>query len=163
MDAIQLNSHDFGKYKSELESRYSCVKTYLLTDRQKVILNRVLAPTADKTTWYQSLAYIILDKQLENLLDEEEAYLIENLIHVFKELDKYIDLSKREFNNGENFIRVEMISQDGAMSPQVIHLTDSKAAEAKKLEAQISTMLSGNDDVDAYALLNIIKKRLGND
>lgn len=163
VDAIQLNSPDFGKYKSELESRYSCVKTYLLTDRQKVILNRVLAPTADKTTWYQSLAYIILDKQLENLLDEEEAYLIENLIHVFKELDKYIDLSKREFNNGENFIRVEMISQDGAMSPQVIHLTDSKAAEAKKLEAQISTMLSGNDDVDAYALLNIIKKRLGND
>ena len=112
---------------------------------------------------YQSLAYIILDKQLENLLDEEEAYLIENLIHVFKELDKYIDLSKREFNNGENFIRVEMISQNGAMSPLVIHLTDSKAAEAKKLEAQISTMLSGNDDVDAYALLNIIKKRLGND
>ncbi|MCR9012142.1 hypothetical protein [Gabonibacter chumensis] len=163
VEALQLNSPEFSKYKVELENRYSCVKTYLLTDRQKVVLNRVLAPSTDRVTWIQSLAYVILDKQLENLLDEEEEYLIENLIHVFKELDKFIDLSKRDLDNCENFIRVEMISKDGAMSPQVIHLTDSKVTEAKRLEEQITKMLSGNNDIDAYALLNIIKKRIGND
>lgn len=82
----------------------------MLTDKQKAILNRILSPATDKISWYQSLSYIILDKQLDNLIDEEEAYLIDNLIHLFKELDKYIDISRKNLAHEDNFIRIEMIS-----------------------------------------------------
>ena len=163
VDSLSLNSTDFIQYKKELEERYSCLKTYLLTDKQKSILNRILSPAADKVSWYQSLAYVILDKQLENLLDEEEAYLIDNLIHLFKELDKYIDISRQNLEHEDNFIRIEMISNDGAISPQVVRLNKSKIDVAQKIEKQIDKLLSGDSEVDAYALLMILKRRLGDE
>ena len=67
--ALNLKSSEYSEYKQELEKRFSLVKTYLLTDRQKPILNRILSKSPDKKTWYQSLAYVILDKQLENMLN----------------------------------------------------------------------------------------------
>ena len=163
VDSLSLKSTDFIQYKKELEERYSCLKTYLLTDKQKAILNRILSPAADKVSWYQSLAYVILDKQLENLLDEEEAYLIDNLIHLFKELDKYIDISRQNLEHEDNFIRIEMISNDGAISPQVVRLNKSKIDVAQKIEKQIDKLLSGDSEVDAYALLMILKRRLGDE
>ena len=160
VDSLSLKSTDFIQYKKELEERYSCLKTYLLTDKQKAILNRILSPAVDKVSWYQSLAYVILDKQLENLLDEEEAYLIDNLIHLFKELDKYIDISRQNLEHEDNFIRIEMISNDGAILPQVVRLNKSKIDVAQKIEKQIDKLLSGDSEVDAYALLMILKRKL---
>lgn len=81
VEELGLKSKEFASYKSELDQRYSSIKTYLLTERQKTFLTRVLAQTTDRVTWYQSLAYVVLDKQLETLMDEEEAYLIDNLVH----------------------------------------------------------------------------------
>lgn len=158
--ALSLKSSDFSQYKKELEERYSYVKTYLLTDRQKTILNRILSQSTDKITWYQSLAYVILDKQLENLLDEEERYLIDNLVHLFKELDKFVDISNNTLGQKDNFIRIEMIANDGVVSPQIVRLNNNKLDVAQRIEKQINNLLSGDNEVDAYALLTILKKRL---
>ena len=154
---------EFSTYKQELEERYSCIKTYLLTERQKAILTRIISKTTDRTTWYQSLAYIILDKQLENLLDEEEVYLMDNLVHSFKELDKFIDVSGLDFKSDDDFMRFELISNQGAMTPQIIRLDQSRAEKAKRIEKRIDDLLSGDNEVDAYALLSILKKRLGDE
>ena len=86
---MNLNSNEFSSYKIELENRYSCIKNYLLTDKQKTILTRITSNAIDKKNWYQSLAYVILDKQLENIIDEEESYLIDNLIYSFVSKWKY--------------------------------------------------------------------------
>lgn len=163
VNSLCLKSTDFIQYKKELVERYSCLKAYLLTDKQKTILNRILSPTTDKVSWYQSLAYVIIDKQLENLLDEEEEYLIDNLIHLFKELDKYIDISNKNLEQKDNFIRFEMISNDGAISPQVVRIHNDKIDVAQKIERQIDNLLSGDSEVDAYALLMILKKKLGDE
>lgn len=163
IEALNLKSSDFFQYKNELEERYSCVKIYLLTDRQKTILNRILSQSTDKITWYQSLAYVILDKQLENLLDEEETYLIDNLVHLFKELDKFVDISNNTLGQEDNFIRVEMISNDGVVSPQIVRLNNNKLNVAHKIEKQIDKLLSGDNEIDAYALLTILKKKLNDE
>ena len=97
------------------------------------------------------------------MLDEEEAYLIDNLIHLFKELDKYIDISRQNLEHKDNFIRIEMISNDGAISPQVVRLNKSNIDVAQKIEKQINKLLSGDSEVDTYALLMILKKKLGDE
>ncbi len=158
VEALNLRSSDFGKYKVEIEEKYAQVKTYLLTDKQKAMLARIVAKSVDKITWYQSLAYLVLDKPLEQLLDEEENYLVDNLVHVFKELDKFVEISG--FNKEDDFFRFELISNDGMMTPQIVHLNDAKTKKAAKLESRIDALLSGDDDVDAYALLSILKRRL---
>ena len=163
VEEMGLKSNEYTSYKSELEQRYSSIKTYLLTERQKTFLTRVLAQNTDRVTWYQSLAYVVLDKQLETLMDEEEAYLIDNLVHSFKELLKYTEISNKTLNSDDNFFRFEMIANDGVLTQQVVQLSTSKAKQAKALEAKINELLSGDSDIDAYALLSIIKKKLNND
>ena len=56
-----------------------------------------------------------------------------------------------------------MISNDGAISPQVVRLNKSKIDVAQKIEKQIDKLLSGDSEVDAYALLMILKRRLGDE
>ena len=161
--AINLTSKDYSEYKKEVIQRYSNVKTYLLTEQEKTFLTRVLANASDKKKWFESLAYVIIDKQLENILDEEENYLIENLIHSFKELDKYIDVSNKNFKTDSKFIRFEMISDTGTVSPQMILLNEKKASDAEILEKKINDLLSGDNEIDSFALLSIIKKKFNND
>ncbi|MBQ8360778.1 MAG: hypothetical protein IJX44_02375, partial [Bacteroidaceae bacterium] len=163
VEELGLKSKEFTSYKAELDQRYSSIKTYLLTERQKTFLTRVLAQNTDRVTWYQSLAYVVLDKQLETLMDEEEAYLIDNLVHSFKELLKYAELSNKGLTSDDNFFRFEMIANDGVETQQVVQLSTAKAKQAKALEAKINLLLSGDNDIDAYALLSIIKKKLNND
>lgn len=56
-----------------------------------------------------------------------------------------------------------MIANDGVSTQQVVQLSTAKAKQAKALEAKIDLLLSGDSDIDAYALLSIIKKKLNND
>ena len=163
VEELGLKSKEYTSYKVELEHRYSSIKTYLLTERQRIFLTRILAQNTDRATWYQSLAYVVLDKQLESMMDEEEAYLIDNLVHSFKELLKYAELSNKGLTSDDNFFRFEMIANDGVSTQQVIQLSTTKAEQAKALETRINELLSGDSDIDAYALLSIIKKRLNDD
>lgn len=163
IDELGLKFKEYSLYKVELEQRYAPIKTYLLTERQKTFLTRILAQTTDRVTWFQSLAYVVLDKQLEALLDEEEAYLVDNLIHSFKELLKYVDISNEGLTSKDNFFRFEMISNDGASTQQIVQLSTTKAKQAEALEAKIDKILSGDSDIDAYALLSIIKKKFNDD
>lgn len=163
IDALNLKSTDFTGYQKELVQQYSSIKTHLLTNKQKAFLNRVITATADRKTWFESISYSVLDKKLENLLDEEEEYLIDNLIFSFKNLLKYVDISKFNVDDDNKFFRVELISKEGELQPQVITLNSKKESKAIELETKINKLLSGEDDVEIYALLNILKKKMSNE
>ena len=97
---------------------------------------------------------------MDTLLDEEESYLIDNLVHSFKELQKFIDVSNKNFTPSDHFIRFEMITAQGAIDPCIIQLNNQKTEQAQSLEKQIDQLLSGDNEVDAYVLLSIIQKKL---
>lgn len=163
IDALNLKSTEFTSYQKEVALKYSSIKTHLLTNKQKAFLNRVTAATTDRKTWFESICYIVLDKKLENLLDEEEEYLIDNLIFSFKNLLKYVDISKFNVDDDSNFFRVELISKDVELQPQVIILDSKKESKAIDLEAKITKLLSGENDVEIYVLLNILKNKMSNE
>ena len=161
--SLQLNSSDFIEYQKVLINQYASVKSHLLTNKQRTFLNRVTVATTDRKAWYESICYVVLDKKLENLLDEEEEYLVDNLIYLFKDLLKYVDISKLDIEEDENFLRFEIISRDKGVQPQVVKLNSKKEIEAIKLEEKINSLLSGNEDIEIYALLNILKKKMNNE
>lgn len=163
LDALHLKSSNYAEYKTEIDERYNAIKVNLLTAKQKTFITRVLSPSNDRQVWYQSLAFVILDKQLDNILDEEEEYLIDNLIYSFNELSRYIDLSKCDLNEDDNFIRFEMISNSGQLEPQIIRIDNANIKTAKTLEDQINSILSGNPELDLYALLNVVKSKIGHE
>ncbi len=163
IEALNLKSKDFAEYQKEFISKYSSIKKHLLTTKQKAFLNRVTSATTDRKAWFESISYIVLDKKLETLLDEEEEYLIDNLIFLFNDLLKYVDISKLTVDKDEKFFRFELISKEGELQPQVVTLNAKKETEVNELEAQINKLLSGNSDVEIYTLLNILQKKMNNE
>jgi hypothetical protein len=75
-------------------------------------------------------------------------------------LQKFIDVSNKNFAPSDYFIRFEMITTQGAIDPCIIQLNNQKTEQAQSLEKQIDQLLSGDNEVDAYALLSIIQKKL---
>lgn len=163
VDTLNLNSKEFNEYQKELTEQYSSIKSHLLTSKQKTFLNRIISKTNDRKAWFESICYVVLDKKLDEMYDDEEEYLIDNLLFLFKDLLKYVDVSKLELSNEDHFYRFELISNEGLSDPQIVKLNAKKESQATLLEEKISTLLSGETDVDMYALLNILKKRIYND
>lgn len=163
IEALNLKSTEFKEYKLEIENRYKGIKNHLLTSQQRTFLNRILSPFEDRTLWLQSLAYVVLDKQLESILDEEEEYLIDNLVYLFNELFKYVELSEQNISKEDHFYRFEMISNAGKINPQVLRLNSKNEEKSKMIEQKINDLLSGDTEVDVYALLTVIKSKLNDE
>lgn len=163
VDALGLKSIDFETYKQEISYQYSFIKTHLLTNKQKAFLNRVVGDAIDRKTWYESISYVILDKKLDELLDDEEEYLIDNLIFSFKNLLKYVDISKHDINEEDKFFRFELISGREGTRSQVIVVNPKKESEIIELEKKIKKVLSGENEIEIQALLNILKTKMQND
>lgn len=163
IDALGLESTDFELYRKELVIRYSSIKTHLLTNKQKAFYNRVMGETSDRKAWFESISYVILDKKLEDLLDEEEEYLVDNLIFSFKNLLKYVDISNSNIEDNNKFIRFEMISKAGGIQSQIAILNPNKQDRVIELQEKIQSLFSGEDDVEVNALLNILKNKMSND
>lgn len=162
-ESLNLKSSDFTIYQKELISKYESIKVHLLTTKQKAFLNRVTSVASDRKSWFESICYVVLDKKLDTLLDEEEEYLIDNLIFSFKGLLKYVEVSKLSIAENEQFFRFELISKEGELQPQVVTLNTQKESKAIELENKINSLLSGDNDVELYALLNILKKKINNE
>lgn len=76
---------------------------------------------------------------------------------------KYVDISKFNVDDDSKFFRVELISREGELQPQVITLNSKKEGKAIDLETKITKLLSGEKDVEIYALLNILKKKMSDE
>jgi hypothetical protein len=160
IDRLRLKSHNFEEYKVELELRYKNVKTHLLTTKQRNFLSRVLSPLKDRQSWIQSISYIVFDKQLETIHDDEEEALIDNLVFLFNELVKYVEISKIVKSEQDKFFRLELISSSGELKPEVFRVPESKERDVESLENKISQLMTGNNDVDICSLLSVLKKKL---
>ena len=160
IDKLRLKSKEFEAYKIELEKRYKNVKTHLLTTKQKNFLSRVLSPLKDRKSWIQSISYIVFDKQLELIHDDEEEVLTDNLIFLFNELSKYVEISNVIKTEQDKFFKLELISSTGELKPQVFRIPESKEHDVEALEKKINQLLTGNYDVDICSLLSVLKKKI---
>ena len=96
IDELGIKTINFLEYKSIIEDRFKNLKVNLLSKKQKSFLNRLLMHQEDKTLWYESICYILLDKSLESIKDNEINNLIEslryNLLTLTKLLRKILNL-----------------------------------------------------------------------
>ena len=166
IETLNLESGDYADYILEIRRRLSNVKDYLLTGTQKEFYNHALAEFDQRKEWYQSICYTALDKPLERLRDDEEDKLINDLIYLFRECEKYADISKiaTDVDSGDEYFAFDLVSNCGNknLSSQTYRLAKSEQKEAKKLETSIEKLLSEacNDNVSICTLLKVLNKKL---
>lgn len=92
IEVLRLQSNEYAEYRLEIENRFRNVKVNLLSSKQKSFYNRLLMPQSDKTLWYESICYVILDKPLVSIKDNEIDLLTDSLKYLLSTLTKFIDI-----------------------------------------------------------------------
>ena len=114
------------------------MKAYLLTDKQRECYHHVMTEYDNRTQWYQSICYVALGNQLYRMRDEDEVKLHSELLSLFRKCEDVAMLSKR----GDK------------------QIDEKEKEQADELEEKIGMLLTGNDDIDVYALMSILKRKL---
>ena len=162
VEEFGLQSYDYSEYIVEVRERLAYVKAYLLTGKQREFYQRVMTEYDNRTLWYQSICYTILEQRLDALRDEQEDKLADDLIYLFRECEKYSDISKKiedsEKNDAYSF---DMVTNKGTnVRTQTYVLPEKDKSKADDLEKRINELLSGDTNIDVCTLLSILNKKM---
>lgn len=162
VDEFGLDSGDYSEYITEIRQRLANVKTHLLTGKQKEFYHHVMTEYENRTQWYQSICYTILDQRLDTLRDEQEDKLVDDLVYMFRECEKYSDISRRlkDSDNSEAY-SFDMVTNQGTnIRTQTYILPERDRKQSSELEEKINRILSGNNNIDICTLLSLLTKKM---
>ncbi len=162
VEEFRLNSYDYSEYVVEIRGRLDNVKSYLLTDKQREFYQHVMTEYDNRTLWYQSICYTILEQRLDALRDEQEDKLVDDLIYLFNECEKYSDISKHIGDNQkDDAYSFDMVTnRNTSIRTKTYVLPEKDKIKADELEKKINKLLSGDTNVDVCTLLSILNKKI---
>lgn len=157
-----LQSYDYSEYIIEIRERLANVKAYLLTDKQREFYHHVMTEYDNRTQWYQSICYTILEQRLDTLRDEQEDKLSDDLVYLFRECEKYSAISSKVGDSDKNeAYSFDMVTNNGTnVRTQTYVLPEKDKSKANDLEKKISKLLSGDTNLDICTLLSILNKKM---
>ena len=165
LQELSINAYEYAEYISIIQSRFGQVNEHLLTHRVKEFYHHVMTVFDNRKEWYQSICYTALEKPLERLRDEEEELLIHNVLALFRECEKYAEISKMNTHNDsqDECFAFDMVATKGINIPmQTFRLSEAERGAADKLERMVDEMLSkeGSDNVAVCTLLRLLNKKV---
>ena len=162
VEGFGLKSYDYSEYIVEVRERLAYVKDYLLTGKQKEFHHHVMTEYDNRKEWYQSICYTILEQRLDTLKDEQEDKLADDLVYLFRECEKYSDISKKVGDSDKNeAYSFDMVTNKGTkVRTQTYVLPEKDKSKANDLEKKISKLLSGDNNIDVCTLLSILNKKM---
>ena len=162
VEGFGLQSFDYSEYIYEVRDRLANVKSYLLTGKQREFYHHVMTEYDNRTLWYQSICYTILEQRLDALRDEQEDKLADDLVYLFRECEKYSDISQKEGDSERNeAYSFDLVTNKGTnVRTQTYVLPEKDKPKSDALEKKISKMLSGDTNVDICTLLSILNKKM---
>ena len=151
----------FDQYKPILDARYSNVKRHLLPMKSKTFLERILAPAATKKEFFERIANVVLDKRLDQTKDKEEEYLIDTLLYLFRELDKYVNVSTTDADlTNDDVFSLEMASNKNGSVTVTCRLAALEKQKAEEAMKRVEQQLTGDDHLDTCILLKMLNERI---
>lgn len=138
IERFDLQAFEYADYIIEIRQRLSHIKEHLLSDKQRDFYNHAMAEFDNRQEWYQSICYAALDQPLERLRDEQEEQLVDNIVFLFRECEKHSVVSE-----AMGFV-----------------VNDEERKRSSEIEEQIENILSENDNLNIYALMNVLKKKM---
>jgi len=155
----------FPEYKDELISRYTTIKKYQLNVQQKAIIQRINSPLDDRKSWLNSLVFSLMNKSIEQFIDEDEDRLFDNLEKKLRELDNLCEISQmNQGSNDEEIFKLEITSFVRGLEQRLIRFPKQSLNNDKKIIDSIKTKLKGKSKEFNIALLTkLLREELGDE
>jgi hypothetical protein len=162
VDGLGLQSYEYGEYIVEIRERLANIKTHLLTEKQREFYQHATTEYDNRVQWYQSICYTVLEQRLDTLRDEQEEKLAEDLVHMFRECEKYADISRMvgDDDNGDAY-SFDLVTNKGTNVRTSTYLLPEKdKKKATKLQKDIENLLTGDNNLDVCILLELLNKKI---
>ena len=161
LESVGNNKLDFNSYKKEIQKRYKSINPNLLIPQLKTFYTRLMSPLDDRDSWLQSMCDVLLQKNVNDLKDEEEALLLKRLKEALHDLGKLLEIHELQAEKKtEEILRFELLSGDGQKTKDFIKINNKASKKVNKLEIQISKLLGNEKDINKAALLKIMAKQI---
>lgn len=154
----------YEEYKTVLNARYANVKKHLLPQRTRSFLERVLAPAETNKEFIERISSVVLDKQLYKLKDKEEEALLDNIIFLFYELDRYVGLSDAaDEQSDDTLYSFDLLNTNGInKQKKTYRLPKTKQAAMAERKRELERHLSGDVNLDVCVLLELLAEKTNN-
>lgn len=157
LSVLKISETDFLEYKKLIDSRYANVKSELMPLKSKNFHSRVVSQWKEKRGWIESVCYVLLNKPLDSIKDEEIPFLFASLQDAFFSLDDFVEMHKVE---NESVVRFHISQNKQKMLTKQVVLAAEGEKEVEKLEKKIEEILSSDDSLNINALIKILKKKM---
>ena len=160
-DILIVEDLDFESYREKILSRYSKLKEHMLLPNQVRLLTRLRSPIDHRDSWLNSISQALLGKSLESLEDKEEEILKEKLQLAFIELDNLVSMTESsDSNEGEDVVNIQLTTFEKGTQNKNIIMPKNPSKKAKKRLDEISKSFGTDKELDAFVIMNLLKKHL---
>ena len=150
----------YEEYKRVVETRYKDVKKHLLPPKCRILLERILAPSASSKEFIEKITNAVIDKRLSQIKDNEEERLIEDLLYLFGELDQFVSISSFDTENGEVYnINIASNTASERVSRTII-LPEAEKPKVERIVSSIQGLLTGDANIDSCILMKLLNKSM---
>ena len=103
-----------------------------------------------------------MEHRLDTLRDEQEEKLAEDLVHLFRECEKYADISRMTgADDSGDAYSFDLVTNKGTNVRTSTYLLPEKdKKKASKLQKDIENLLTGDNNLDVCILLELLNKKM---
>lgn len=153
--------HEFENYKELLTSRYLSIDKRILTPTTRSFLDRLIAPSETKREFIEKLAIVVNDKRLDETKDSEEPLLIQQMLHLLSELERYSAIGETNADDESEAFNFELASNQGSFSKsQTYRLPRSKSKAAEDIALKIESLMSDDEELNICVLLKLLNNKV---
>jgi len=150
---------EYNSLKTNLIKRYNSLKEYLLLPYQKRFIQRLNSELDNEVHWISSLTHVLINKHLDDIIDDEESILHDKFSNIFKELDNLCDVSNIDFNiEEEELAKIELNFVGSSVNQYVIRYSKSNEEKISDLAKKLKKNLSDNQNINKAAILRLFKE-----
>lgn len=157
-DEIAGAGVDFEAYKQQFKTRFESLKPHQLAAKQKMFLQRLLSPIDDRDSWIASIGQVLLQKPLEQIIDDEEDVLKAKLLTMVKGLDNLREI--HSVSSTASAVKVEITTPENGTRSVVIEIPKSKAKDLKALAGKIKALLKAQGSLAPAVLSKLLSEEL---
>ena len=105
---------------------------------------------------------MVLDKHLTKLQDKEEEALLDNLLFLFHDLDRYCGLSElTAAQEGDVLYSFGLLNTDGVQEPQrTYRLPKAQSSRMKKAKEALAKKLTEDPNLNVCVLLELLAEQI---
>lgn len=162
LEELGLSGKSYTQYLKAIKKRYEPLKTYLLTDKQKIFRARLFSQFDEPVKYFSSIASALIGKSLDKISDEEEFILHDMLKQSLRELDNLLEIANLDFKEKEeSAFQIEITSFNKQPIKHKVILSKSQSQEADNLEQQLRKALERSDvKINQAVLIKLLEEQL---